>query len=195
MSPRAPGRLRADLLDAAARLIETTGSVEAVTLRAVAREAGVTAPAVYGHFADLDALVDAVLEEGFAALRGSIAAAVAGLGDPVDRLVAGCRAYVRAGLAAPARYRAMFRSRRVPGGQAAFAVLVDAVVACQAAGRAPGRDADGDAVLVWTALHGVVTLRSGGPDVPWPDADEQVRALVTRLVRLDAGPSGDELPR
>jgi AcrR family transcriptional regulator len=191
--PRAPGRLRDDLIDAAARLIETTGSVEAVTLRAVAREAGVTAPAVYGHFADLDALVDAVLEEGFGVLRAAIADAVRGLADPADRLVAGCRAYVRTGLAAPARYRAMFRSRRVPGGQAAFGVLVDAVAACQAAGRAPGGNAHGDAVLVWTALHGVVTLRSGGPDLSWPDADEQVRELVTRLVRL--GGSGEDVPR
>ncbi|MGK5169702.1 TetR/AcrR family transcriptional regulator [Geodermatophilus sp. CPCC 205761] len=189
MPPRTAGRLRTDLVAAAAHLLERTGSVESVTLRAVAREAGVTAPAVYGHFADLAALLDAVLEEGFLALRGAIAEAVAGVDDPVERLVAGCRAYVRAGLAAPARYRAMFQRRQVPGGQGAFDVLVAAVAACQEAGRSAGRDAHGDAVLVWTALHGVVTLRATG--AASPDLDGQVRALVSRLALLDPPPPGE----
>ncbi|MGY1624652.1 TetR/AcrR family transcriptional regulator [Geodermatophilus sp. SYSU D00965] len=178
---RIPGRLRADLLRAAATLVERTGSPEAVTLRAVAREAGVSAPAVYGHFPDLDALLDAVLAEAFDELRAAIAAAVAGHADPVDRLSAGCRAYVAAGLAAPGRYRAMFGPRRLPAGQAAFDVLVAAVAACVRAGRSASRDPRADAGLVWTALHGVVSLRSAGPDLPWPDLDAQVDALVGRL--------------
>jgi AcrR family transcriptional regulator len=181
--------LRADLVAAAAGLIERTGSVEAVTLRAVAREAGVTAPAVYGHFADLGALVDAVLEEGFLALRAAIDAAVAGVEDPVERLVAGCRAYVTAGLVAPARYRAMFHRRQVPGGQVAFDVLVDAVAACQEAGRSASRDPRGDAVLVWTALHGVVTLSAEG----MADVDDgRLRALVGRLALVEPGASGGD---
>ncbi len=49
---------RADLLAAAAALLEREGTVAAVSLRGVAREAGVSAPAVYGHFADLDRLLD-----------------------------------------------------------------------------------------------------------------------------------------
>jgi AcrR family transcriptional regulator len=190
--PRNPGRLRADLVVAAAALIERTGSVEAVTLRAVAREAGVTAPAVYGHFADLGALVDAVLEEGFLALRAAIAASVTGVEDPVERLVAGCRAYVTAGLAAPARYRAMFQRRQVPGGSGAFDVLVDAVAACQVAGRSASRDARGDALLIWTALHGVVTLQSAGVDVP--DLDGRLRDLVGRLALVEPAASGADRP-
>ncbi|MBB3086776.1 TetR/AcrR family transcriptional regulator [Geodermatophilus sabuli] len=190
MPPRNPGRLRADLVAAAAELIERTGSVEAVTLRAVAREAGVTAPAVYGHFTDLGALVEAVLEEGFLALRASIDAAVAGIDDPVERLVAGCRAYVTAGLAAPARYRAMFRQGEVPGGRVAFDVLTDAVAACQEAGRSASRDARGDAVLVWTALHGVVTLRAAG--VAAVDLDGRLRALVGRLALVRTEVSGGD---
>ncbi|MGY1821948.1 TetR/AcrR family transcriptional regulator [Geodermatophilus sp. SYSU D00079] len=190
MPPRTPGRLRADLVAAAAALIERTGAVEAVTLRAVAREAGVSAPAVYGHFADLDALVDAVLEEGFLALRAAIEAAVAGVADPVERLVAGCRAYVAAGLAAPARYRAMFQGRQVPGGAGAFDVLVDAVTACQEAGRSAGRDARRDATLVWTALHGVVTLRAAG--VGAPDLDGGLRDLVGRLALVAPDTSGGD---
>ena len=173
--------LRSDLLAAAAALVESTGSADAVTLRGVAREAGVTAPAVYGHFADLSALLDAVVDRGFADLVAAIRSATADLADPADRLRAGCRAYVRAGLAAPARYRAMFGRRRTASGAGAFDVLVRAVEACVAAGRSASRDPRADAALVWTALHGVVTLRAGGPEVPWPDLDAQVDALVTRL--------------
>jgi AcrR family transcriptional regulator len=188
--PRNPGRLRADLVAAAAALVERTGSVEAVTLRAVAREAGVTAPAVYGHFPDLGALLDAVLEEGFLALRAAIEASVAGVEDPVERLVAGCRAYVTAGRAAPARYRAMFQRPQAPGGRGAFDVLVDAVAACQEAGRSGSRDARGDALLIWTALHGVVTLQAAG--VGAPDLDGRLRDLVVRLTLVEPVASGGD---
>nr|WP_275585889.1 TetR/AcrR family transcriptional regulator [Geodermatophilus sabuli] len=174
------------MLAAAAALLERGGSLEAVTLRAVAREAGVSAPAVYGHFPDLGALLDGVLEQGFDELRTAIAAAVAEHSDPVERLLAGCRAYVRAGLATPGRYRAMFGPRRPPGGQTAFDVLVEGVAACAAAGRSGSADPRADAALVWTALHGVVSLRTAGPDLPWPDLDGQVQALVGRLALLDA---------
>ncbi|MEX5721334.1 TetR/AcrR family transcriptional regulator [Geodermatophilus maliterrae] len=173
--------LRSDLLTAATALVETAGSADAVTLRGVAREAGVSAPAVYGHFADLTALLDAVVDRGFDDLVATIRAATADLPDPVDRLRAGCRAYVREGLAAPARYRAMFGPRRPAAGARAFDTLVAAVDACVRAGRSASRDPRADAALVWTALHGTVTLRAGGPDLPWPDLDEQVDALVTRL--------------
>ncbi|MGY1688995.1 TetR/AcrR family transcriptional regulator [Geodermatophilus sp. SYSU D01105] len=192
MPPRTPGRLPADLVAAAAALVERAGSLEGVTLRAVAREAGVSAPAVYGHFADLDALLDAVLAEAFGDLRAAIGAAVVEHADPVDRLVAGCRAYVAAGLAAPGRYRAMFGPRRLTAGQAAFEVLVDGVAACVRAGRSASRDPRADAALVWTALHGVVSLRSAGPDLPWPDLDTQVDALVVRLAMLEPRRSDGE---
>jgi AcrR family transcriptional regulator len=182
---RTPGRLRADLVAAAAALLERAGSPEAVTLRAVAREAGVTAPAVYGHFADLGALLDAVLEEAFTELRAAIERAVAGEPDPVRRLHAGCRAYVDFGLAAPARYRAMFTDRRPAAGARAFDTLVEAIAACVGTGRSASRDPRAEAGLVWTALHGVVTLRAAAPGVGWPDLGAQLHAAVGRLALLD----------
>lgn len=176
--------LRADLIAAATRLLERAGSPDGVSLRAVAREAGVSAPAVYGHFTDLDALLDAALDEGFAALGAAVTEAVDRETDPTARLVAGCRAYVRAGLAAPGRYRAMFGARRVAGGARAFGLLVDGVGACVAAGRSGSRDPQADAHLLWMALHGMVTLRAAAPHVPWPAADTQLTQLVGRLALL-----------
>jgi AcrR family transcriptional regulator len=176
--------LRTELVTAATALLEREGSLGAVSLRGVAREAGVSAPAVYGHFADLDALLDAVLDEGFEQLRTTVFEAARQETDPVHRLVAGSRAYVLAGLAAPARYRAMFGPRKVASGQRAFAVLVQGIEACVAAGRSGSLDPQEEATLVWTALHGVVTLRAAAPELPWPDLDSQVAALVQRLALL-----------
>ncbi|MCA0144981.1 TetR/AcrR family transcriptional regulator [Blastococcus sp. LR1] len=179
-----PRNLRADLVSAAASLLEREGTVGAVSLRGVAREAGVSAPAVYGHFADLDALMDAVLDEGFVALLAATRSAAAGVEDPVDRLVAGCQAYVEQGTAAPARYGAMFAGRHLPHAGEAFDGLVGAVQACVSAGRSASRDPRADAGLVWTALHGLVTLRVASPGMGWPDLEAQLTALVERLALL-----------
>ena len=183
----APRDLRAALLVAGATVLERVGSVDGVSLRAVAREAGVSAPAVYGHFSDLDALLDAVLDEGFVELRAVTRAAATAHEDPVDRLLAGCAAYVEFGLAAPARYRGMFGGRRLPHADRAFATLVAGVEGCIAAGRSASRDARADAALIWTTLHGVVTLRAAAPDRQWPPLEIQLHDAVTRLAQTHAG--------
>lgn len=179
--------LRAELLVAGATVLERIGSVDGVSLRAVAREAGVSAPAVYGHFPDLDALLDAVLDEGFVELRAATRAAAAAHDDPVDRLLAGCTEYVEFGLAAPARYRGMFGGRRLPHADRAFAALVAGVEGCITAGRSASRDARADAGLIWTTLHGMVTLRAAAPDRPWPPVETQLHEAVTRLAQTHAG--------
>jgi hypothetical protein len=119
-----------------------------------------------------------------------VRSATGGVPDPVDRLVAGCRAYVRSGLAAPGRYRAMFSGRRVPAGDLAFDDLVGAGEACLRAGASVSTDPRADATLVWTALHGLVTLWAGWTDRPGPDLDAQVGALVSRLALVPEPVSG-----
>ena len=60
-APRGSGvRLRNEILDAATQLMLKTGEVKAVSIRAVAQRVGVTPPSIYLHFADKDALLDAV---------------------------------------------------------------------------------------------------------------------------------------
>ena len=176
--------VRATLVAACAAVLERAGSVDAVSLRAAAREAGVTAPAVYGHFADLDALVDAVLDEAFMALSAATLAAAADHEDPVDRLLAACSAYVAHGISAPARYRAMFGRRHLPHAREAFDVLVAGVQACVDAGRSRSTDARADAGLVWTALHGIVSLRMTAPHIAWPPLEEVLQNAVTRLALI-----------
>jgi AcrR family transcriptional regulator len=194
-------RLTEDIVTAALELIEQHGSAEAVTLRAVARQVGIAAPSIYPHFADRDAIVLAVVVRVFDELAATIQRAAEAAGpDPVDRLAAGCAAYVAYGLDHPARYAVLFVRRPAaaadycqpvtlgPGGRPvlefgadAFALLVHGIEDCVRAGVSTSTDVLGDATAVWVALHGTVTLRTSLPAFPWPEPDVFIRKVVLSL--------------
>src|SRR5690348_4662738 len=89
------GRLRADIVRAGADLLDESGDEQAVTLRAVARRVGITAPSIYAHFADRQAILLAVAVEAFAELHEQLELARDGAdADPVARLRAACAAYL-----------------------------------------------------------------------------------------------------
>jgi AcrR family transcriptional regulator len=187
-------------------LIERTGSAEAVTLRAVAREVGIAAPSIYAHFPDRDAVLAAVVVRIFDELTGAIEQGLKSAGqDPAGRLVAGCEAYVAFGLEHPARYGVLFSqqpvSQQEPAapdygqpvpvgadgrptlefGAETFALLVQAIQDCVTAGFSASTDVVADATAVWVALHGTVSLRTALPQFPWPDPAAFVRRLVLSL--------------
>ena len=191
-NPRGSGaRLRGEIVAAAATLIARTGSDQAVTLRSVAREVGISAPSIYGHFSDRDAIVEAVVSESLEQLHLVVADAVSAHPDPVEGLYAGCSAYVEFGISEPARYRVLFGWSRPKGqspqsdtrGLAAFNTLVTNLDACVAAGRSASTDTFVDAVSIWTSLHGQVMLRADLPEFPWPSTDT-VGEMVRSLARL-----------
>ena len=197
-------RLTKEIVAAALALIERTGSDEAVTLRAVAREVGIAAPSIYAHFADRDAIIVAAVLQVFDELTDALEAGVESAGqDPVDRLVGGCEAYVRFGLEHPARYGVLFSERRLamqdhckpvqlsPDGKPvlefgaeSFAMLVQAIEDCVKARASASTDVVADATAVWVAMHGTVTLRTALPGFPWPDPDQFVRQYVPPLARV-----------
>jgi AcrR family transcriptional regulator len=187
-------RLREEIIRAAARLIEETGGQEPVTLRAIARTAGITAPSIYSHFTDLGDVLEAVVTSTSQLLATHLEQAVAGDPDPVARLHAACRAYARFGLEHPQQYRVLFaRNARVPPGRPrkpitampAFAFLLGAIQACVEAGRSRSTDPVEDATALWVALHGYVGLQTGAPDFPWPPDDHLIDTLTDRLARLE----------
>src|SRR6201994_41011 len=105
-------RLADDIVRGALAIIERTGSDDSVTLRAVAREVGIAAPSIYAHFADREAIIMAAVVGVFDELADSVEKAETSAGtNPVDRLLAGCQAYLDYGLAHPARYRLLFFPR------------------------------------------------------------------------------------
>jgi AcrR family transcriptional regulator len=199
-------RLTEDIVSAAITLIERTGTHEAVTLRAVAREVGIAAPSIYAHFPDREAIVMAAVVRIFDELAEAIRIGAESAGqDPVGRLVAGCEAYVAFGLAQPARYGVLFSERRIAAadyckpvqigaggrpvlefGAESFALLVRSIEDCVAAGASASADVVADATAVWVALHGTVTLRTTLPGFPWPDPGKFVSDLVRSLARVKA---------
>jgi AcrR family transcriptional regulator len=197
-------RLADDIVAGALALIERTGSEEAVTLRAVAREIGIAAPSIYAHFADREAIIMAVVLRVFDELSDAITRGQAASGpDPVDRLVAGCEAYLTFGLEHPARYGVLFvphgaspeeycapvrlgasGSPVLAFGAESFALLVKAIEECATAGASASTDAVTDATAVWVALHGTVMLRTALPGFPWPEPHAFARQLVLPLARV-----------
>lgn len=196
------GLLRDEIVAAAERILEREGDEAAITLRSVAREAGIAAPSIYAHFADRDAIIETVLDIAFGRLRELIVETAAVTDDPVASLLAGCHAYVGFALREPARYRVLFgrlregrpelkmplRMQDVPprwrSRLQSFEVLVDGLCACVAAGRSASTDPFTDATTLWTSLHGAVMMRQFVPGFPWPPFDEAVDALVLRIGRI-----------
>ena len=185
-NPRGAGsRLRDELLDAATRLLEAGGRDATLTLRGVAREAGVAAPSVYPHFADLNALVIELIRRQLADLTTAVRTAVASTGTPVEALMNAARAYVRWGLERPGPYTVVFEGRALRqltrneelGLSAGEDLLADLVDLLRALPRPPA-DAGTAAVGLWSGLHGVVALRTAKPAYPWPPLEAHVDAVL-----------------
>jgi AcrR family transcriptional regulator len=100
------GNLPAALLDAADGLLAERGA-KGLTLRDVAKAAGVSHAAPYHHFASLNDLLAAIAERGFMILGDAMATAVA-VTDTRERMLRVSQAYVDCARAHPERFRLMF---------------------------------------------------------------------------------------
>ncbi|HSJ95659.1 MAG TPA: TetR/AcrR family transcriptional regulator [Myxococcota bacterium] len=174
LAPRRPsaGHLADRLIEAAEAILVAEG-LEALTLRAIARRAGVTHGAPLRHYPSFAALLSEVAARGFRALFAAVEAAEAELpagAGPRARLAAAARAYVRCAVARPGVFALMFRPELLdvaaPGfardSQAAFDQLVRAVRAAQDGGwrtDAPTRRLAG---ALWSSVHGLASLWSQG---------------------------------
>src|SRR5829696_4985088 len=105
------GDLRRALVDTARRLLEAEGP-SALSLRAVAREAGVSPAAPYHHFKDKGELLNAVAQEGWQLLNASLAKARERAASPRERMSELGVAYVSFARENPALYRVMYDSFR-----------------------------------------------------------------------------------
>jgi len=105
------GDLRRALIDAASRLLEAEGP-SALSLRAVAREAGVSPAAPYHHFKDKGELLEAVAHEGWTLLDAALAKAKAAAPSPRDAMNSLGVAYVCFARENPALYRVMYDTAR-----------------------------------------------------------------------------------
>lgn len=178
------GDLRAACLRAARELLEEDGSA-GLSLRAVARRAGVSATAPYRHYADREALVSAVAAEGYRELATDLSTARPAPSTP-DDLAAVAVAYVRFALDHPALFRAMFAEPCDPTSEerVAATAAVSEYVRGIVRDAFPGSD-DTDALstTVWALVHGLAFLHLDGKlDSSTPEVvADQVRASVVAL--------------
>jgi AcrR family transcriptional regulator len=186
-NPRGSGaQLEPEILGAAGLILDETGRDDAVTLRAIARRIGIAAPSIYAHFADRNAILTALVEDGFRDLSNAIRSASSGVDDPVQRLKVTCRAYLRFAARRPYRFQLMFSTRNSPesggydtaAGAETFHILVDAIRDCAVAGSPISADPFFGATTVWIALHGYATLHPARPDFPWPDEQRLIDHLL-----------------
>lgn len=189
------GRLRTELIDAAEAMLAETGAAEHVSLRQVASAVGVTAPAIYRHFPDKEALLLAVVERRFADFRDRLVDAAAGIDDPFEGLRRGGLAYLAFAEEHPAQYRVLFGWKggneaiglgpddpRQHPGDPAMAVLVGQIERCLAVGPG-GRAFDASVVAAeaWAMVHGLVDLRACRPGIPWPEPEDVLGGWIERL--------------
>lgn len=171
------GDLRRTLLEVGIALARA-GGPEAVVLREATRQAGVVPNAAYRHFADRQALLDAVCSAALAALAVAMEAEIAGLphdDTPRDAARARLRAvgtgYLRFAQAEPGLFRTAFSvpdNLAGPGGTGAsgltpFGLLSAALDALVAAGALLPARRPGAEFLAWSAVHGLAMLVIDGP--------------------------------
>ena len=96
-----------------------------LSLRGIAREMGITAPAIYNYYPRLDNLITALIVDAFSALADAMDAAEAGTGSerPYDNVMALCLAYREWALAHPTTFQLLYGSP-IPGYRAPEEVTI-----------------------------------------------------------------------
>ncbi|QKW09856.1 TetR/AcrR family transcriptional regulator [Streptomyces sp. NA04227] len=178
------GDLRAACLRAARELLEEDGGA-ALSVRAVARRAGVSPTAPYRHYPDRESLVSALAAEGYRELAGYLAAAHPSP-ETVDDLAAIAVAYVRFAIEHPAMFRVMFAEPCDPNDAervAATAAITEYVVDIVRRAFPGAESAEALATAVWAFVHGLAFLHLDGKlDASTPElVSEQVGSAVRAL--------------
>ncbi|HRW38909.1 MAG: TetR/AcrR family transcriptional regulator [Acidimicrobiales bacterium] len=192
--------LQRDGIVEAARQLVIAGGLEALSLRRLASQLGVTAPALYAHVRDKKDLLRAIAEVEFDHLVARFDAVDAT--DPIDRIRAHGRAYVEHARAQPELFRVMFlfppeaipadvpEEARLPGATKAFAAAASAVDEAIASGALEVDDPLLLSLTLWSGVHGVASVLQLGVDLP-PELEEAMIDDVTDRIIAGYRPGAD----
>jgi AcrR family transcriptional regulator len=190
---------REEIIEAAARLLIEQG-YDAVSMRKIAAEVGLSSTALYLYFREKDELLDAVCELPFVPLAPQLAALLEVDAPVEEKLRIGLTMYVRAGLANPDHYRVSFLTRRSKSGWDhrapleytdrwgharvnTFMYLVEGLRMGQEAGIVRQGDLMVLAESVLAAQHGLLALYILAPDQQWSDPDRLIATHVDMILR------------
>lgn len=183
--------LKERVLDASIQLVAESG-LAGLSMREVARRAGVSHQAPYHHFADKAAIVGALVERGFTMLADRLEAARDA--GPAERaLERAGRAYVHFALEEPVFFRLMFRpelsgAHGPPSGEGAraFAVL-QSLVDARVEPRARQARRDALVSMHWALVHGLATLLLDGPLAHVADRERHVEQVLRLFTEATGG--------
>jgi AcrR family transcriptional regulator len=190
--------LREQVVAASLTLIEEQG-IAALSLREVARRAGVSHQAPYHHFGSKDALVAELVGRGFTRLSEMLESAERTRGTPARRLRLAARAYVDFALANPAAFRIMFRPELADlsacpsagaAGSRAYSVLLR-LVDENFRGPCVGPDRlEAITTMHWSMVHGLSTLLLDGSLGRRMRSARDTEALIDRTLDLFSRTAG-----
>lgn len=198
--------LRGELLEAAHRVLARDGH-RALSLRAVAREASVTTPAIYPHFEDRQALVSQLVVDIWKELAAtmSVAEERAEAEGPLAQIEAQLAAYVEFALSSPTRYELLFSTsadvENIRGmglestTQPVYEALERAVLRCKEHGyQFPvsfvDAEAEANTVLLFVVAHGRVALATAALHEKF-SMPQAIHAFVRTVVRSLVHPPAD----
>jgi AcrR family transcriptional regulator len=166
------------MLEAAERILERDG-IAGLSLRGAAREAGASHAAPKNHFGDLSGLLSELAAIGFARFREAMLAEAEGCTEPLARMQAAGRGYVKFARANPGLFLLMFRGEKLDMSRPALRKAADEAIAVLAGAGAVGGSAPAELSLdqaarmagAWAGVHGLAMLLIDG----------RLGALVKRL--------------
>jgi AcrR family transcriptional regulator len=185
------------ILDAA-RALFTRHGYEAVTMRRIAQKVEYTPTALYFHFRNKEALLQALSDQAALSL-GLEFGKLRKVQDPLERVRRMGKAYIQFGLAHPNEYRLLFMTQQ-PGlppehsairkgdpDQDAYALLVQTMAEAKAAGllRPALTDPEQAAQVLWSGMHGFVSLilvRHNDPWIDWRPVASSSRLVIDTLM-------------
>lgn len=186
---------RQAILEAAIRMFERDG-YEGFSLRQVAESIGYTPTTIYLYFKDKDDLLFAVCSQGFSTFTEALQTAYNAHTDPLERMQALGWAYFEFGMSHPLHYQMMFMQRSewvlkatdAKGddvqGSNSFMIQMNAVIEAMKAGMIRMGDPVETTNLIWSGIHGIVSLALNMKGVVprWDEAD--ARRLVEEYLQM-----------
>lgn len=167
-------RLKEELIEAAMRLLDRSPT-SPISLRMVAKEAGVAAPSTYSHFENAQALMSEIVRECWRQMGAAMASSLPSEDqDPIERLQQQMVAFVEYAMERPSRYQLLFAMQPIEPEdedamdgylRPAYRQVVDTLEKHVAAGgHLPAKDLMSAALLVISLTHGRIALAHLAPN-------------------------------